>query len=204
MENVEKRLVFTLRSSLAWIFGVVILICGAASIVGSPIAGILLILSSLLILPPVMKFISNKCNIHLSKNLRVVFAVILLVIGFSITGKSAIQSTDISTNNQEQTAQTEAVTQDSQKTYQEVFSFSGIGTKKSEPFIITGSRFKISYDCVGSYCGATLYRVGSNVMSSVIMNSAESVKDETIIYGSGEYYIDVIGGNFNMTVLDYK
>lgn len=100
----------------------------------------------------------------------------------------------------------------SSKTYQQVATFSGSGAKKSEPFTITGDRFKIAYDCkgdpAGTYCGAFVYKVGSNLPQAV-MNSTAAVKDETIIYsnlaGTGEYYIDAnVLGNFTMTVYDYK
>jgi hypothetical protein len=99
-----------------------------------------------------------------------------------------------------------------QKQYQQVFTFSGNGAKRSEPFTITGDRFKIAYDCTGSagatYCGAFVYKVGSQLPQGV-MNSTQAVKDETVIYtsmeGKGDYYIDVNAmGSFTMTVYDYK
>lgn len=98
------------------------------------------------------------------------------------------------------------------KSYQQVFTFSGNGAKKSEPFNITGDRFKISYDCsgdhAGTYCGAFVYKVGSPFPQAV-MNSPQATKDSTIIYtnlaGKGEYYIDAnVLGNFTMVVEDYK
>jgi len=94
------------------------------------------------------------------------------------------------------------------KQYIEVFKFSGIGQKKSEPFTITGSRLKIAYECSGdqmaTYCGGYIYKVGSK-FPQLIMNAGQSVKDETIIYGSGEYYIEAnTMGNFSMTVYDYR
>lgn len=99
-----------------------------------------------------------------------------------------------------------------EKTYQQVATFSGSGTKKSEPFTITGDRFKIAYDCsgdpAGTYCGAFVFKVGSTLPQAV-MNSTGAVKDETIIYsnvaGAGEYYIDAnVLGKFTMMVYDYK
>lgn len=123
---------------------------------------------------------------------------------------------DKNTNTQNQTAtQAEQTTTNNQpsepvvgKQYVEVMTFSGNGQKKSEPFTITGSRFKIAYDCKGdasaTYCGAFVFKVGSQLPQGV-MNSPQAVKDETTIYGSGEYYIDAnTMGNFTMTVYDYK
>lgn len=98
------------------------------------------------------------------------------------------------------------------KTYQQIFTFSGNGAKKSEPFTISGDRFKISYDCKGdtsaTLCTAFVFKVGSTLPQGV-MNSGKPIKDETIIYtsmaGKGEYYIDAnTMGNFTMTIYDYK
>ena len=89
--------------------------------------------------------------------------------------------------------------------YSTVFTFSGDGAKKSEPFTITGSRFKIKYSCNGDFCQAYLYKVGSDLMSSLIMNKAGSTSDETIFYSAGQYYIDAnIIGSYAMTVEDFK
>ncbi|MES2930844.1 MAG: hypothetical protein V4665_03625 [Patescibacteria group bacterium] len=110
------------------------------------------------------------------------------------------------------TASTQAETAVSQKSYQQVFTFSGSGAKKSEPFMISGDRFKIKYDCKGdpsaTLCTAFVLKVGSSLPQAV-MNSTQATKDETVIYtnmaGKGEYYIDAnVLGNFTMTVEDYK
>ena len=91
------------------------------------------------------------------------------------------------------------------KSYQQVFSFSGNGAKKSEPFTISGDRFKIKYNCSGELCQAFLYSTNNNEMSSIIMNGTGPLNDETILYGSGQYYIDSNSlGNYTMTVEDYK
>jgi hypothetical protein len=88
--------------------------------------------------------------------------------------------------------------------YNTVFTFSGDGAKKSEPFSITGSRFKIKYNCSGDICQAFLYKSGGS-MSGLIMNKAGSTSDETIFYGAGQYYIDAnTMGSYSMTVEDYK
>ena len=91
------------------------------------------------------------------------------------------------------------------KTYQQVFTFSGDGAKTSEPFIITGDRFRIKYDCGGDLCQAFLTKPTSEWDIQLIMNSANPVKDETIFYGAGEYYINSNSlGSYSMVVEDYK
>jgi len=132
------------------------------------------------------------------------FWVITVIVVFIIIGSSSSDKPQTETQN----TTTETTTSTVGKQYQEIFKFSGNGQKKSEPFTITGSRFKIAYDCKGdpsaTYCGAFVFKVGS-VLPQGVMNSPKPIKDETIIYGSGEYYIDAnTMGDFTMTVYDYK
>lgn len=139
----------------------------------------------------------------------VIALAIFFGVGFigSLAGNNTPPQT-ASTKTQETTTTQQPSESVAGKQYVEVFKFSGNGQKKSEPFTITGSRFKIAYDCQGdtsaTYCGAFVFKVGSQLPQGV-MNSPKPVKDETIIYGSGEYYIDAnTMGNFSMTVYDYK
>ena len=132
-------------------------------------------------------------------------AVLFIVIGSS--GSKSSEPTTQTTAGAEQ-----AVQSASQKQYVEVFKFSGNGAKKSEPFTVTGSRFKISYDCKGdpsaTLCTAFVFKVGSQLPQGV-MNATQAVKDETVIYtamaGKGDYYIDAsVLGSYTMTVYDYS
>lgn len=102
-------------------------------------------------------------------------------------------------------------TQPKVQSYQQIFAFSGNGSKKSEPFTITGDRFKIKYDCkitseYGGICQAFVGRVDNEWDMETIMNQAnQSITDETIIYGSGTWYIDSnSSGSYTMIVEDYK
>lgn len=126
--------------------------------------------------------------------------LIIIIIVASASGDSVPKTTSNEASSQ------------SEKSYQQVFTFSGNGAKKSEPFTISGDRFKITYDCKGdpsgTYCAAFVFRVGSTLPQAV-MNSPQAVKDETIIYsnlaGKGDYYLDAnTMGNFTMTVYDYR
>lgn len=132
-----------------------------------------------------------------------------ILIILSIALSSVGNDKKIENKTPEQNTTSESV---SNKTYQQIFTFSGNGIKKSEPFTISGDRFKIAYDCKGdsgaTLCTAFVFKVGSTLPQGV-MNSPQAVKDETIIYtsmaGKGEYYIDAnTMGNFTMTVYDYK
>jgi hypothetical protein len=124
--------------------------------------------------------------------------IIVLLLIISNMGSSKTPTTS-STTSKEPAVQTSTT-----KTYHQVFSFSGNGIKKSEPFTVTGDRFKIKYDCKGDMCQAYMYKLDSKI-PTVIMNTAGSTKDETIAYGSGEYYIEAnTMGSFTMSVEDYN
>ena len=137
------------------------------------------------------------------------FWVVIVVIVFifnSYTGSQNIPTQTTGQNNQP------AVTENvlpiknifAGKQYQQIFTFSGNGVKKSEPFTITGDRFKIAYDCSGQLCQAFIYKISSG-MPQVVMSNGGSIKDETIMYGSGEYYLHANSmGTYTMTVYDYK
>jgi len=138
--------------------------------------------------------------------------VVLIIIGAGGSKKSNNNVSNNTNQPSQENTQQQTATTTTQKSYQEVFKFSGNGAKKSEPFTIQGDRFKISYDCKGdpsaTLCTAFVFKVGSSLPQAV-MNSVQSTKDETVIYtslaGTGEYYIDAnVLGSFTMTVYDYK
>ncbi len=138
-----------------------------------------------------------------------VLAIIVIgVIGSLIGGSKDKTSTSSDTSTSATTPAVEqkaATPPPKEKTYQQVATFSGNGAKKSEPFTITGDRFKIIYTCKGDLCQAYIKKVGSDFDIQLIMNTAGSTKDETIFYGKGDYYIDSNSlGTYTMTVEDYK
>ncbi len=134
------------------------------------------------------------------------FFVFVTIIGLFSGDKSSTPSSSSTSNNATvQSSPKETAAPVAEKSYQQVFTFKGNGAKKSEPFTITGDRFKIAYDCKGDLCQSFLYKAGSNIPSSIIMNATGAQKDETIIYGKGDYYIDANTiGSYTMTVYDYK
>lgn len=90
-KNISKRgKAYTLGRVLGWIFGTVFMLGGLVSLTGKPLSGILMILGALLILPPSMDFIARKWNLHLTRNLRILLALILIFISGSMTGKETI------------------------------------------------------------------------------------------------------------------
>lgn len=207
----EKIKTFNLRNFSVWFLGIVLLFAGIGMMSESVFAGILAIISALIVLPPTVKLMKDKLKFQMSRNLTAIIVIVLIGIATSInssvennTTVNTVTDTSVQTTEQSKTTQENAPVS-SEKKYQEVFTFSGSGAKKSEPFTITGSRFKITYNCDGSLCQAFLYKVGSNMMSELLINSSGPVSDETIVYGDGEYYIQSNTiGTYTMTVYDYK
>ena len=205
-EENQKETNLSISKILAWVLGLLFLIGGFATLLSNVGAGLLSILASFFIFPPAYNFLRKKTKINLSKGLRILIALILIVISASImgAGESSVKNED---SHNESSAETNLGenTETSSASYQEVFTFSGRDIRKSEPFTISGNRFRVKFDCQGDLCQAWLHKPGNNLPTDLLMNSVGSISDETIIYGSGEYYIDVNSmGAWSFVVEDYK
>ncbi len=91
----------------AWIFGIISLLIGVCSIFSSPIIGILFIIISTLLLPPVTTFVKKKYDISLSRNVRMATSAIILLIisgGILTTTSTSSQSNEVGVNTQNQSS----------------------------------------------------------------------------------------------------
>lgn len=155
------------------------------------------------------KFMNNENVVPKKPWYKKWWAIALFIfIGLGILGSLGKDTPTTTQVDQKTGSETVQNDQGGVKSYQQVFSFSGSGGKKSEPFIITGSRFKIKYSCTNTtLCSAMVYKPGKQITEGIIVNTTQPTADETIFYsGSGEYYIEasMMVGNFTMTVEDYK
>lgn len=157
--------------------------------------------AALILLPPTMEFIQKKGNFHLSGVVKLLVVLVLLGISGGSMGSAAARK---GSSTVEQPANTEqAVAQE--KSYVQVFTFKGNGIKKSEPFTITGDKFRIKYDCNGQLCQAWLKSPDNAFKLDMLMNTTGSTKDENIFYGAGTYYIEAnTMGTYSMVVEDYR
>lgn len=218
---------------VSWIIGVFLTFTGVVTLFSEPLTGLLFILASLVILPPAYQYLTKKFHLNFSRGVRIVLAGALLVAaGGTIDKPQAptppVTHKEVPVSVPAVVAATSTATPAPatvpaaapkpkaispaptpiavpvQKSYHTIFTFSGNGAKKSEPFTITGDRFKISYDCTGDICQAFLYQTNGKP-KDLIMNTTGTTKDETIIYGKGEYYINAnVIGSYTMTVQDYR
>lgn len=206
MTNQEKASVsrkITLGLIIGWALGIFLVVPAISLLFTQPATGIALLAASLILLPPAINFIQQKGNFHLSRGVKVVLVVVLLGVATATMDKSQLPKSNTSGGNVP--APVEAQEQAAPKSYQETFVFKGNGVKKSEPFTIEGDKFKIAYNCTGSFCSAWLKRPGNDLPVELIMNGQGPLQDESIIYKSGTYYIDVNSiGSYTMSVQDYR
>lgn len=195
----------TLGLIVGWVLGIFLLLPAVSMLATQPATGLALLAASAVLLPPVFAFIQQKGNFHLSGGVKFILVVVLLGVSVGTMDRSKLPSSTETAQPTDSQTTTEAQVPAVAKSYQEVFVFKGNGVKKSEPFTITGEKFKIVYNCTGSFCSAWLKRPSSDLPVDLIMNGQGPLKDESIIYKSGTYYIDVNSiGSYTMSVQDYR
>lgn len=138
----------TLGLIIGWVLGIFILLPAISMLAKQPATGLALLAASLVLLPPVIGFIQKKGNFHLSGGVKFIVVVVLLGVAVGTMDRSQLSTAEQASepsDAQPAGAQVPVI----EKSYQEVFVFKGNGAKKSEPFTITGDKFKIAYDCKG-------------------------------------------------------
>jgi hypothetical protein len=194
----------TLSLIIGWVLGIFLLLPAVSMLGKQPVTGLALLATSLVLLPPVFAFVQKKGNFHLSGGVKFILVVILLGVAVGTMDRTQLQTTEQTaqpSDTQPAAAQAPVV----EKSYQEIFVFKGNGAKKSEPFTITGDKFKIAYDCKGSLCQAWLKKPEGGFSFELIMNGTGPIKDESIFYNAGTYYIESNSiATYTMSVQDYK
>jgi len=93
-----------------------------------------------------------------------------------------------------------------EKSWQDVSSWSGSGIKKTEPFTITGDRWQVewaSQDTSGfdaSILQIYVYQMGSDLPLEVLANAQGNTSDSSQVYKKGEFYLEIVGANADWTV----
>jgi hypothetical protein len=194
----------TLGLIIGWALGIFLLLPAISMLAKQPVTGLALLAASLVLLPPAIGFIQKKGNFHLSGGVKFIVVVVLLGVAVGTMDRSQLSVAEQAaqpSDTQPAAAQAPTAT----KSYQEVFVFKGNGAKKSEPFTITGDKFKIAYNCSGSLCQAWLKKPEGGFSFEIIMNGTGPINDESIFYKAGTYYIESNSiGTYTMTVQDYR
>lgn len=97
-------------------------------------------------------------------------------------------------------------------TWQKVKSWQGTGIKNTEPFIITGSQWRIIWsikDTTGfdaSLLQIFIYKVGGELPLDLAANAMGTKNDTSYIYKSGKFYLKInsANGNWRITVEELR
>ncbi len=193
----------TLGLIIGWALGIFLLLPAISMLAKQPVTGLALLAASLVLLPPAIGFIQKKGNFYLSGGVKFIVVVIFLGLAAGTMDRSRLPTTEQAVRSSDAEPAAQAPT--AAKSYQEVFVFKGNGAKKSEPFTITGNKFKIVYNCSGSLCQAWLKKPEGGFSFEIIMNGTGPINDESIFYKAGTYYIESNSiGTYTMSVQDYR
>jgi hypothetical protein len=136
--------------------------------------------------------------------------VLVILLGLGLLGSIFSSSEEPSTTSNSQSEQ--QVTEDDNteteskvetvEEWQDVITVSGSADKKTEPFEITGKRWKVIYtiNAQNEYAifNATATEPGASYGDDIVLFADES--GETVMYTSGEFYLDVSSANCSWEV----
>ena len=88
----------TLKSTLAWVIGVLFVLAGIGELFSKPFAGIILLIAAGITMPPAYEFIKNKLHISLSTGVRTIIVIILMVISGSLMGNMDKSKQEVAQN----------------------------------------------------------------------------------------------------------
>ena len=100
-KNITFGLVF------AWFFGIVVGIPAIVMLFTKTVAGILLLLSALIVLPPTYNLIKDKLHFTISKGLKIAIVIILFIIAGVVMGGSGSSVKTVTSTNPQSPQQTQ-------------------------------------------------------------------------------------------------
>lgn len=109
-----------IKTSLSWFFGVLFALLGIISIFSDPVPGFAMLVMAAVILPPAVKFMNQKWNIHLSAWIKatiIIISWIIFAVTVSTNGNTspAPQKTEINEKEQTPSETNKQAIQDNQK-----------------------------------------------------------------------------------------
>ncbi len=145
------------------------------------------------------------------KSLIIGIIVVFVVLIFVVIGCQSVKKTNEA--NQKLMKEYEKVVEQKQQspeqkkvTWQKVKSWSGTGIKNTEPFTITGKQWRVVWsikDTTGY--GAAILQVyvkkpGVKLFNHILVNITGTASDVTYFYESGEFYLEIYGGNGDWSI----
>lgn len=125
-----------------------------------------------------------------------ILLAVMLCLGLGACGETANDTEDnVSSTTSENTS---ANSVDTPSTWSEVITFEGDGIKNTESFEITANEWKIIWDTKPGTYGDMNFQIyvytSDGALSDVAANVIGESQDETIIRGSGSYYLMINSG----------
>ncbi len=96
----DKTKNITLKSVIAWLLGIIFAMTGIGNLFSSPISALFFLLTAVVLIPPIMRAVSQKSKINLSRNVRILLALAFLALaGFNIKSNTSISVPVVTTPN---------------------------------------------------------------------------------------------------------
>lgn len=138
----------------------------------------------------------------------IIAVIVIIIIASAGGGEKGKPQPEISPTPKEELEEQpeKEVSEEQEATWQEVKSWQGTGIKNTEPFVITGKKWRIvwSNEDTTGFGGSGLqiyvYKPGLDLPVSIAANAVGNASDTSYIYESGEFYLNINGANGNWTI----
>lgn len=206
MDNSNKDEIkkLTLSRVLAYLFGALFLLAGVTTLFSSFMVGIVFIVISIVLFPPLYQLLESKTKVHLSKSLRVVITIILLGVAGTLFSNIAVDSV-VEKSNQEGSNTAIEKSIPTKEEYTEIITLKGKGNQNSASFNVTEKKVRLTATTtggssgIGTFSGIKLEKEEGGYTGPGLSISTEGAEDgvgETTYRNlkPGQYYVQVISG----------
>lgn len=180
MEELEETAPknITLSKAARWIFGVLFFLLYLGSLLEhNYLASIFVLISIIILIPPLSQAIEQRFNFTMSGALRFVLVVCLLI-GWGMTTPKNTVDNSVTESNTVPTV---------------VASWTGSVTKTTETFHVPSNQWRLSWDTKPGQAGAMNFQIyiynSDGTLKSVAANVIGANADSTVIHGAGDYYL---------------
>lgn len=202
--NKDEIKKLTLSRVFAYLFGALFLLTGVTSLFSSFVVGIVFIVISIVLFPPLYQLLESKTKVRLSKSLRVVITIILLGVAGTLFSNSAVDSV-VEKSNREGSNTTAEKGIPTKEEYTEIITRKGKGNQDSASFNVTGKKVRLTATTtggsagIGTFSSIKLEKEEGGYMGpglSISTAGAENGVGETTYRNlkPGQYYVQVISG----------
>jgi hypothetical protein len=168
----------TLSKAARWAFGVLFFIIYFGSLVEhNYFASIFVLISVIILIPPLSQAIEQKFNFTMSGALRFALVVCLLIGWGMATPKNTVDNSVTESNTVPPV----------------VASWTSSATKTTETFHVSSNQWRLSWDTKPGRAGAMNFQIyiydSDGTLKSVAANVIGANADSTVIHGAGDYFL---------------